>query len=374
MEYETDLKFLYDKLSLHPLFVDNPSKFISFKNIYNNIRTEEINSYNQFISFANMLTCFFCDGHTNIEIPYTERDKCLNLPCYWSGEKLFIASDYKDVKINSEIVAIENKPVKEIIQLMSNKIPHENIYLVKSRMINYPYKNYHVFSELNIKTLFDNKNEIEITFLSDQQIIKQTANLSEYNNYLDFKDTKDFIFYEIENDTAILHLTACIYNEKYKSVLNTLANLCKQEKIKTLVLDLSENMGGNSAVIEEFIKYVDIEKFKRYEMIDYTKQPPAHLTYRNDIIINHKNRKCFPKNIFCKVSHDTFSSARTFAVTLKDNGIAKIVGAPTGGKPNSYGMPQKYKMPNSNINFRVSRCLFLRPDISHDDDISLFPD
>ena len=109
-------------------------------------------------------------------------------------------------------------------------------------------------------------------------------------------------------------------------------------------------------------------------MIDYTKQPPAHLTDRNNIIINYKNEKCFPKNIFCKVSYDTFSSARTFAVTLKDNGIAKIIGVPTGGKPNSYGMPQKYKMPNSNINFRVSRCLFLRPDISHDDDISLFPD
>ena len=48
MEYETDLKFLYDKLSLHPLFVDDPSKFISFKKLYNNIRTEKINSYNQF--------------------------------------------------------------------------------------------------------------------------------------------------------------------------------------------------------------------------------------------------------------------------------------------------------------------------------------
>ena len=74
------------------------------------------------------------------------------------------------------------------------------------------------------------------------------------------------------------------------------------------------------------------------------------------------------------VSHDTFSSARTFAVTLKDNGIAtKITGSPTGGKPNSFGMPQRFKTPNYGIPFRVSRCLFMRPNAIGDCEIALFP-
>ncbi len=143
--------------------------------------------------------------------------------------------------------------MQEIVTLLSSKIPHENIYLVKSRMVNYPYKNYHFFSELNLKALFGDKNEFEITFLSNCKRFTLPLTLSEYDGFLDFK-------------------------------------------------------------------------------------------------------------------------ARTFAVTLKDNGIAKIIGMPTGGKPSSYGMPKRYKMPNSNIDFRVSRCLFLRPDKEHDNDIALVPD
>jgi len=82
----------------------------------------------------------------------------------------------------------------------------------------------------------------------------------------------------------------------------------------------------------------------------------------------------FPKNLICRVSNTTFSSARTFAVTLKDNGIATIVGQPTGGKPCSYGMPRRDVTPNCNIRFRVSRALFLRPDEKLDEEVALFPD
>jgi len=86
------------------------------------------------------------------------------------------------------------------------------------------------------------------------------------------------------------------------------------------------------------------------------------ITKRRDVVKNNKASKLFALDIYCRVSHDTFSSARTFAVTLKDNGIAKIIGSPTGGKPNSFGMPKKFKTPNNEINFRVSQCLFLRPN------------
>ena len=132
-------------------------------------------------------------------------------------------------------------------------------------------------------------------------------------------------------------------------------------------------MGGSSAVIDEFIKHVDIDEFRRYEMIDYSQGAPQYITKRGDIVKNNKASKLFPLDIYCRVSYDTFSSARTFAVTLKDNGIAKIIGSPTGGKPNSFGLPKKFKTPNNKINFRVSQCLFLRPKKTEDGEIALFP-
>lgn len=226
---------------------------------------------------------------------------------------------------------------------------------------------------MNLRALFGNKDSFEICFSVNGKLIRKSCVLKNYNTFLDFKDNCDFISYEIADKTAILHLNSCICNETYKAVLNDLADACEKRKPESLILDLSKNMGGSSAVIDEFIKYVDIDEFKRYEMIDYTQGTAKYITRRNDIVKNTRSAKCFHLDIYCRVSYDTFSSAKTFAVTLKDNGIAKIIGTPTGGKPNSFGMPQKYKTPNNDIAFRVSRALFFRPDSAGDNDVSLFP-
>lgn len=110
-------------------------------------------------------------------------------------------------------------------------------------------------------------------------------------------------------------------------------------------------------------------------MINYSQGRAEYITRRADIVKNIRHHKCFDLEIYCKVSHDTFSSARTFAVTLKDNGIAtRIIGTPTGGKPNSFGMPQRFKTPNCGLSFRVSRCLFMRPNKERDCEIALFPE
>ena len=181
--------------------------------------------------------------------------------------------------------------------------------------------------------------------------------------------------YDIIGDTAVLHLDACICNDSYENTLCELADICSQQNIKVLVLDLSKNMGGNAAVIDTFIKHTRADEYRRYEMIDYSQGSAEYITRRTDIVKNEKHPKCFDLEIHCNVSYNTFSSARTFAVTLKDNGIAtKITGTPTGGKPNSFGMPQRFKTPNYELSFRVSRCLFKRPDKDGDYEIALFPD
>jgi len=368
-----DLEYLQGKLIRHPLFIQNKAERFKFDALFHKI-IDGVTTYDDFISASNQLTCFFCDGHTNIELPYLTEDRAINLPCYWRGDKLLLSTAYNGIESDSEIVVIENTPINTVVSYMAERIPHENEYLVKSRMINYPYKNYHVFSEFNLKALFGLKDCFRVRFISRGKDIEIELPLERYNGYLDFNDS-NFVYYEIAGDTAVLHLEACICNDFYKTILCELADLCLRQNIKVLVLDLSKNMGGNSAVIDEFIKHTSIDTYKRYEMIDYSQGRAEYVTRRADLVKNIKYTNCFQAEIHCNVSHDTFSSARTFAVTLKDNGIAvKITGCPTGGKPNSFGMPQRFKTPNCLVPFRVSRCLFLRPNKDDDDAISLFPD
>ena len=378
-----DLTFLYAELSKHPLLLLDQKKRTQFDELYDQelarfytvvpAGQNKTEAPAELIDAMTRLTMFFRDGHTNIALPYTPQDKCLHIPCDWQDDRLLLLQDYEDIPAGSQITAIENTSIEDIADCMAKRIPHENSYLVKSRLVAYPYKNYHLFSEMNLKFLFHREN-CEITFSVDGKIQKKPCKMQNYNSFLQFKEENDFLSYEIGQKTVTLHLDACIYNEAYKKTLSDLAEYCEQNRIQTFILDLSRNMGGSSAVIDEFIKYADIDYFKRYEMIDYTSGVPEYITRRSDIVKNRKSRFHFPAEMYCKVSQHTFSSARTFAVTLKDNGIAKIIGSPTGGKPDSFGMPKKFRTPNYGIAFRVSSCLFLRPDERNDEEIALFPD
>nr|WP_300835161.1 S41 family peptidase [uncultured Acetatifactor sp.] len=366
-----DYDFLCRALMKHPSILVDAQTRKDFMELCQS-KIEGISTYEDLIDAATELTVFFRDGHTNIEVPYSPVDFCVPLRCGWDGRGgLALREEYGGIPAGAYILGIQGITVENLISLMSQRIPHENSHLVRSRMLAYPYQNYHVFSETSLRYLFGAQKEYDVTFMVDGESMVKPCRLEKYSGFLDFADDSDFIGYEIEGNKAILHLNACIMNEKYKSTLENLAQLCQERQIKSLILDLSRNMGGNSAVIDEFITYTNAESFRRYEMIDYSSGEPMQITSRREIVRNKRKPICFPPHILCRVSCHTFSSARTFAVTLKDNGIARVIGTETGGKPNSYGMPRKFAMPASKLRFRVSTSYFMRPDASKDDALTL---
>jgi len=246
--YREDLEYLHSKLVKHPLFLINRAAKTEFDKLFSETCCCAA-TYDSFISAASALTCFFHDGHTNIELPYCENDQAINLPCRWCGDKLLLSSAYKGIAEDSEIVSIEDTPINVLINRMAERIPHENRYLVQSRMVNYPYKNYHLFSGTTLQSLFGKKDSLRISFAFNGSIHTEELPFEKYNGFLDFNDT-NFVRYDIIGDTAVLHLDACICNDLYENTLCELADICLQQNIKVLVLDLSENMGGNSAVID----------------------------------------------------------------------------------------------------------------------------
>lgn len=363
-----DFKFLYNALQKHPAILMGRMEKSSLERLYQS-KTDEICSYDSLVNAATELTAFFEDGHTNIEVPYLNKDHCIPLPCEWSkdGRNLILGRAYGDIPAGARITGINGITVEQLVFLMAKRIPHENIYLVKSRMIGYPYQNYHFLSEMSLNYLFNVKDDYTFSFQVNDQKLQKRIPLQTYNGFLDFMDDSHFWNYEIQDHRMIFHLNACIYNQEYKAVLEKLARLCRERRLTSFVLDLSRNMGGSSAVIDEFIKYIDTDCFKRYEMTDYSSGEAKRVSSRQEVVKNERKSICFPADLYCRVSCHTFSSARTFAVTLRDNGLARIIGTQTGGKPNSFGLPVRREMPVSRVRFRVSTSYFRRPDERKDD-------
>lgn len=373
---QDDLEYTYIQLLKHPLLALDRQKRLQFEELYKRKKSLEMDEA-ALVDALTSLTVFFGDGHTNMELPYTGEDRCLNFPCRWSehdGDVLLLDSRYGDIEEGTEILTVEDLPMTALITLLSEKIPHENRYLVKSRMIHYPYKNYHLFSQMNLSALFGIKKSYRISFSANGRIVERECPLSAYNGFLEFRQGRECLSYALFSDTAVLHLNACICDETYKETLQFLAHACRRRGIRSFILDLSKNMGGSSAVIDEFIRYVSIKEFRRYGMIEYSSGVPQRKSDRREIVQNPRQEICLPERLYCRVSHDTFSSAKSFAVTLKDNGLATVIGTATGGKPTSFGLPRRYRTPLASISFRVSTSLFLRPDAEQDEEISLFPD
>lgn len=154
-----DLDYLYAELLTHPAVISDEKKKAELEAL---CFAQEITvcDYDSFIDAATKLTVYLQDGHTNIEIPYTSASLCLKLECCWNGansEKLVLEKAYEDIPEHAGIMYVEEMPIEEIVIALAERIPHENLYLVRSRMIRFPYQNYHMFSQMNLRRLLMRK-------------------------------------------------------------------------------------------------------------------------------------------------------------------------------------------------------------------------
>ncbi len=138
------------------------------------------------------------------------------------------------------------------------------------------------------------------------------------------------------------------------------------------------SIGGNSNIINEFLQYLKIDKFRHYQIYERDGMGLKCIQSRTDYQRNNRNGwSDYNGEIICQIGSDTFSSARMFATILQDNRIALLSGTPSGGKPSSCGQPGRYCIINEKseaVHYRISTRLFLRPNGELDEQEALLPD
>lgn len=108
-----------------------------------------------------------------------------------------------------------------------------------------------------------------------------------------------------------------------------LLNVLDTRPVDRLIIELRDNTGGNSAILDPFIEAV-----------------------RSRSRLNQTGR------LFVLINRGTFSSGMLNAITLQSRTRAILVGEATGGKPNAYGEVRNFTLPHSGLTVNYSTKFF----------------
>lgn len=170
---------------------------------------------------------------------------------------------------------------------------------------------------------------------------------------------------------GIFTLRQCVYDEAYKAGLQDFFRGVKEQNIHSIIVDLRNNPGGNSLVVDEFIRYLPVETYLTGG--SEVRQGPILWKNKPQVQKNKQLTPTFSGKLYVLTGAETFSSALYFATLVSDNKLGIIVGEIPGNMPSSYGDILRFQTPNAHLVFAVSHKYFVRPDESKSD-LPLIPD
>ena len=207
--------------------------------------------------------------------------------------------------------------------------------------------------------------------------------------------------YRIFADKGICYLqfNRCndISGQPFASFLDEMFDQMRREKIKTLVVDVQYNPGGNSQLcvrllqhlhpaerLKGFTTYIRLSNLlvATYPQFAETKnqwesqghQDELYPASRSDVPANKLRLNIFDGNVIFVMGPRTYSSAGMLLTMARDNHIGTIIGTGSSFPPSHYGEILSYRLPNTGIQGTISCKLFARPDAATIDDPCLHPD
>ena len=331
----------------------------------------------------NELVVAVGDAHTVLW--FDETDKGLPLCFDWVKEGLVIAEDHGLFKRGDLVLKIGNKQPDELLHDLSLMVAAENIYWVKNEAKTMLKKR----SVLEQLGLLQNEQDETVLFSveRDGEVLELTSYFKEERTRED--DENEILedrhgwYIDKENDLALWYFKVCIDDEKFREDVEEFFHAVKDNHIQKVVIDVRENIGGNSGVIDAFLRQLPVDSYTAYgATIKYSKlaaeragmrKTKGTSTHSPSTRRVKKVENPFKGDVFILTGNQTFSSGNWIAVIFYDNKLGTIVGEPTGNAPSSYGDVLRFQLPNTGFLLRVSYKYFTRPDPSNDPADALYP-
>lgn len=301
------------------------------------------------------------DAHTFVPL---QVNLLLPLEFYWFSDGIYVIAapiEYKHI-LYCKITKVNQIPIEEVINILSSIISYENETYLNSQLPKY----LPAIELLYDLELVNDIDSLEVTFEDKSKKIRtleikslplgeSREKLSLINNalilnnnlplYRRYSDKNYWFEYISTCKTVFFKYNVCrdMLPKDVVTFCTELIQFIKDHDLEKLVIDLRNNFGGNSSLLDPFIENI------------------KHCSK-----INKKG------SIFVIIGRETFSSALLNAFSLKNTTSAIFLGEPTGGKPNCYGEVQRFKLKNSGLTICYSTEYY---KIIEDDSMpSLMPD
>ncbi len=389
---ETDLNFIQSQLfnaHANPFTeLDSLAYVARFKTALSSLR-DSMTAFD-LIKIAKPLFSPLSDEHAGISINMDNsslRDAKVFLPfsLQKTGTEYIvktILSTDSNLSVGDTLLAIEGQPIEEVIRHCADyttgfpeqRMSKATAQIYRTYIFAYPNKPVYQIKTsgrevaakgVGIRQWTDYTAHNSGKSACDDLISYKSFNKVGYINYCSFNAGPDSVFYQLEQKIAGI----------FKQI--------KQEKIETLIVDVSNNSGGNSACGDLLINYITTKEYKGYQCKwkrsdeylaltkswnavneDYQRTPVGStISYKSHTRVptrRLKNR--FKGKVYVVVGSNTFSSAIMFATIVKDNQLALLAGQiPENGHPNHFGEMYGNKTPNTNLRFQFGVKEWIRP-------------
>lgn len=281
------------------------------------------------------------DAHTFMVFP---AKKFLPLKFYYFDDGVYIIDATKEYEelLFKKIIAIEDVPIQDVLNNIREIVSFENEYLFKAQSMKYLQIAEVLYGLLiidqidTIKLVFEDYKK-EIKTCSSDELCFINTKLPKYA----IKSNENLWFELLDNNKLYIKYNSCkeSENENLDSKLKNIINLIEEENLNDITIDFRNNLGGNSTLFDPFIEYLKNKNIDNLKVI---------------------------------IGRETFSSALLNVYNLKHNTNAKIIGEPSGGKPNCYGEVLRFTLPNSKFLITYSTKFYKL--IDDDSILSLYPD
>lgn len=332
----------------------------------------------EFYFSVNQIASLVHDAHTSVS-PLNSNTEALPLSVYWTQEGLVVLNSTLDLKRGDLLVKLGELTPEELLTKLTQVVPAENEYWVKTSGILMLSNR----AFLNYLDLIEN-GKVSVTVEREGELVRLNVPLitPKYQKLQSPYDTgyKDYSYtFNEQLSLGILRINTCLVNQDYLNTLESFFFEVSSRQIKHVALDLRNNSGGDSRVIDELIRYIEgVRKYDSYSgLVRYSIQAAEQrgesqtsgYSYSDSAQIEIENpaTPSFSGDLYALTSPLTFSSGNWFAVIIQDNQLGKIVGEPTGNQPSSYGDILSFSLPHSEFQFK-------RPNRELDDQTTLMPD